>query len=121
MQISKEINVANVYMFSHMTDRPRKYESSKCTITFNIIRYIHRRAKPNRYRGHIMCTGEDVNQTMGEISEHFTKGEKLRRIVDNISSFLGEDKRIKQTVRHIFDHRSEGDILMDVDDIITWT
>ena len=88
----KTINGANSYMLSHITDRSRHEESSSKTTTFNLILWI--RARRLKWLVHIL------------------------RLQPNKD---GEERLIKQAVRHIHEFRREGDLLMDMDANLTWS
>ena len=79
-------------MLSHITDRSRHEESSSKTTTFNLILWI--RARRLKWLGHIL------------------------RLQPNKD---GEERLIKQAVRHIHEFRREGDLLMDMDANLTWS
>ena len=82
------INGANAMMLSHITNRPRRDEACKRkhTTTFNIISWI--RARRLRWLGHILRLHDADKQH-------------------------SEQRLLFQAVKHIFEHPSEGDLLMD--------
>ena len=79
-------------MLSHITGRTRHEEASSSTTTFNLLWWI--RARRKKWLGHILRLQPDKR--------------------------TGEERLIKQTVQHIHEFRSEGDLLMDIDDKLTW-
>ena len=86
----KIINGVNAYMISHITGHTRHEEASAVTTTFNLLLWI--RARRLKCLGHIL------------------------RLQDND----GEVRLIKQAVQHIHEFRRKGDLLMDMDNDISW-
>ena len=78
-------------MLSHITGKTKREEAKVETTTFNILDWI--RASRLKWVGHILCL------------------EKRR----------GKERLKKDTPKVIFDHRQNGDILMDVPEQESWT
>ena len=87
------LNGVNAYMLFHITGHTKHEEElDHHIITFNLIWWI--RARRMKWLDHILRLKNDRN---------------------------GNERLVKQTVKRIHEHTCEGDLLMDLDDNISWT